>query len=95
MGAVAYKFVQYNVETIVHLSSLKKDKMRDGFVIETKPGNSTYLASFPFLPASLHELVFDSYASEEGGIWKKRKILVAETPKIEFVGENNHDFNCR
>lgn len=62
----------------------------------TKGSSETFLASFPVPPKKINDLSFDLYAPIIESSFKKRKVLVAESGKIEYVGDSSESqYNCK
>jgi hypothetical protein len=56
--------------------------------------NPIFLTSWSVEP-NVEEVKFDLYSTSSESLFKKRRILVTETEKMEWVGENNQETNCR
>jgi DNA-directed RNA polymerase I subunit RPA49 len=62
----------------------------------TKDNSETFLVSFPVPPKKIDDLSFDLYAPIMESTFKKRKVLVAEAGKIEYVGDStDSQYNCK
>ena len=78
------------------MSSSSKNPSFSDFKLEVSSSkNPIFLTSWPVKPEKVQEMSFDLYSSSTKSLFKKRRILVAENEKMEWVGENNMESNCR
>ena len=56
--------------------------------------NPIFLTSWSVEP-DIESLTFDLYSTSGESLFKKRRILVTDTEKMEWIGENNQESNCR
>lgn len=60
-----------------------------------KSSEPVFLASFPVAPRKLNDLKFDVYEPIQESMFKKRRVVVAETEKIEYVSTELKDSYCK